>query len=488
MPIQGPITPLLAQQTVRLIENLLRDDAVNFLCLWIESPGGSLADSVTLANALADLDPGRVRTVAYVATEAAGDAALIAMACDQVVDRSATPRWAERGWNRLPSTNWTRSARSSAIIWPRARRAVGRWWRRWSTRACRSFATRTPAPAWSNTFRPEEAESQPDADQWVKGEEIHKTREAAAAVGTAGGRVGIGPARRGRLQRIQAALQPGRGNGGRPHGLGRRVDRCPGHAGRGLLLLFVGIAALYAELHAPGIGVGGFIAGLCFLLFFWSKYLDGTAGWLEVLLFGAGIVCVLLEIFVLPGTAIFGLGGGLLIIASLILASQTFVLPHNEYQFRQLRDTLLGLSAVGVGVVIAALVMRRFLPRTALFGHMVLEPPSSSEMEHIANRESLVDFSHLMGSTGVTVTPLAPAGKARFGSELVACSLARRIRRPRRRRHGDRDPRQPDRRPPYRLTTCRLDCSRRLGRLAPVSLGVPRRRLVPIAFDAPVCL
>jgi membrane-bound serine protease (ClpP class) len=189
-----------------------------------------------------------------------------------------------------------------------------------------------------------------------------------------------------------------------------------------LLLLFVGIAALYAELHAPGIGVGGFIAGLCFLLFFWSKYLDGTAGWLEFLLFAAGIVCVLLEIFVLPGTAIFGLGGGLLIIASLILASQTFVLPHNEYQFRQLRDTMLGLSAVGVGVVIAALVMRRFLPRTALFGHMVLEPPSSLEMEHIANRESMVDFSHLMGSTGVTVTPLAPAGKARFGSELVACS------------------------------------------------------------------
>ena len=117
--------------------------------------------------------------------------------------------------------------------------------------------------------------------------------------------------------------------------------------GVALLLLFVGIAALYAELHAPGIGIGGFIAGLCFLLFFWSKYLDGTAGWLEVLLFAAGIVCVLLEIFVLPGTAIFGLGGGLLIIASLILASQTFVLPHNEYQFRQLRDTMLG--AVGRG-------------------------------------------------------------------------------------------------------------------------------------------
>ena len=45
-------------------------------------------------------------------------------------------------------------------------------------------------------------------------------------------------------------------------------------------------------------------------LFFWSRYLGGTAGWLEVLLFVAGVTCLLLEIFVIPGFGIFGLGGG----------------------------------------------------------------------------------------------------------------------------------------------------------------------------------
>src|SRR5205823_5432066 len=73
------------------------------------------------------------------------------------------------------------------------------------------------------------------------------------------------------------------------------------------LLLLVGGAALYAELQAPGIGIGGFVAGVCFLLYFWSKHLDGTAGWLEVLLFVGGVCCILLELFVLPGAAIFGL-------------------------------------------------------------------------------------------------------------------------------------------------------------------------------------
>jgi membrane-bound serine protease (ClpP class) len=421
VPIQGPINSRLVQQTIRLIESLLRDDGVNFLCIWIESPGGSLADSVTLANFLADLDPGRVRTVAYLATEAVGDAALIAMACDQVViQRDATLGGAGLEMFAPDELDQVRPIIRDHLA-PHKSRS-------WSLVAA-LVDPRLPVFRYTHSgtglveyFCPEEAESQVDPDQWVKGEEVHKTRDPLRV--TAARAVELGLARHAvadfnefkQLYNLEGEMTVAR------TGWADALIGALATPGVALLLLFVGIAALYAELHAPGIGVGGFIAGLCFLLFFWSKYLDGTAGWLEFLLFAAGIVCVLLEIFVLPGTAIFGLGGGLLIIASLILASQTFVLPHNEYQFRQLRDTMLGLSAVGVGVVVAALIMRRFLPRSALFGHMVLEPPSSIEMEHIANRESMVDFSHLMGSTGVTVTPLAPAGKARFGSELVACS------------------------------------------------------------------
>src|SRR5690606_29522877 len=125
------------------------------------------------------------------------------------------------------------------------------------------------------------------------------------------------------------------------------------------LLLFVGLAALYAEIQAPGIGLGGFIAGVCFLLFFWNRFFEGTAGWLEVFLFIGGICCVLIEIFILPGVAVFGLGGGLLILSSLILASQTFVLPHNEYQWDQLQNSLVSLLGVFIGLGIAVALMQR---------------------------------------------------------------------------------------------------------------------------------
>ena len=80
--------------------------------------------------------------------------------------------------------------------------------------------------------------------------------------------------------------------------------------GVAVILLIVAFVGLYVELHAPGTGVGAFVAAVCFVMFFWSRYLGGTAGWLEVLLFLSGISCLALEVFVLPGFGIFGLGGG----------------------------------------------------------------------------------------------------------------------------------------------------------------------------------
>ena len=66
----------------------MRLHEVNFLCLQIDSPGGTAADCLRLAEFLAlDLDPSAVRTVAYIPEQARAQAALVAMACDQIVMR-----------------------------------------------------------------------------------------------------------------------------------------------------------------------------------------------------------------------------------------------------------------------------------------------------------------------------------------------------------------------------------------------------------------
>jgi membrane-bound serine protease (ClpP class) len=65
------------------------------------------------------------------------------------------------------------------------------------------------------------------------------------------------------------------------------------------LLIVIGMLALYLEISSPGIGIGALVSGLCAMLFFWSHFLGGTADWLEVLLFLAGLVFLAMELFLL---------------------------------------------------------------------------------------------------------------------------------------------------------------------------------------------
>ncbi len=95
-------------------------------------------------------------------------------------------------------------------------------------------------------------------------------------------------------------------------------------------MIVVGLIALYVELHMPGIGLAASISALCFTCFSWSRFLGGTADWLEVALFGAGVTCVLVEIFFTTGTLVAAVTGLLLILASLVMAGQEGWIPETQ--------------------------------------------------------------------------------------------------------------------------------------------------------------
>jgi len=416
--LKGPITTQNVTRVQRTIEDQIRQRDVNFVCLTLDSPGGSLADSVALANFLAELDRTKVRTVAFISGEALADAALIATAADQLVmrphaklggqgaivfsddDLRLTRETLRDHFSPKKERSWSLMA---ALVDPGLR--VYRCTRRGDGRVA--------------YFSDEELAAQGDKDQWERGAEVTKLPDPLQVDGVRAHELGL-------ARHVAENFDAVRHLYGLEHD---PILAEPGWADYLIdalasptvawMLLLIGGAALYAELQAPGIGIGGFTAGVCFLLFFWSKHLERTAGWLEILLFAAGVCCIMIELFILPGSAVFGFGGGLLVVASLVLASQTFVLPHNDYQMGQLRDSLLGLLAVSAGIVALAVFMRRYLPHTPFFSHVMLEPPSDAELQDLSHRESLVDFAHLLGRTGTATTQLTPSGKARFGGELV---------------------------------------------------------------------
>lgn len=406
--ISGVIGPDAVARTRSRIERAVEEGA-NFVCLRIESAGGAPEQSLVLANWLAGLDPARVRTVAWVPAEARGDAALVALACDELVMRPTAVLGGE----------------GAAAIDERRAEPLGVAWRggvaklrdrAWSL----PLATVVPGLVVARAeqqgtgrieyFSAAELAERKDRDEWRLGAEL-----GTGPIRLDGRRAGeLGLA--GHVVEDFAGLR-------RAYGLDGDValseptwadDLLEALASPGLawLLLVVGMVGLYIELKTPGIGFGGFVSMVAFIIYFWSQYLHGTSGWLEVMLFLAGLVCVLAEIFVLPGFGVLGLGGGLLVIASLVLASQSFVVPMNDYQLRQMQWSLLGLLGATAGVGVLAVLLQRWLPATPGLRSVLLQPPAEPEFD---DGEALAD---LVGVEGLTTSRLAPAGKARIGGEV----------------------------------------------------------------------
>jgi hypothetical protein len=184
-------------------------------------------------------------------------------------------------------------------------------------------------------------------------------------------------------------------------------------------LLFIGWFALMIEFASPGLSFAGFTSAVCFVLYFWANFLQGTAGWLEILLFATGVICVVLEIFVIPGFGAFGIGGGACIVASIILATQTFVIPRNAYEWSQVPTSLYMVVAAGLGAFASLLFMRRVLTQAPVFRRVALTAPDAEQLEKIRDQESLVHLDYLTGKRGVATTQLTPSGKARFGDDIV---------------------------------------------------------------------
>lgn len=418
--VSGPITPRVAEQNQSIVHDQVDGKNVNLVVIWLDSEGGSVTDTATLANFLAGLNPAEVRTVAYVPTNASGDASLLALACDQIVmhhqaqlggdgvqpleaeDRKLVVRLAEE-----IARQKQRSASLAGALFDPGRRV---------------FSYVRGGDGFTEYFTEDELKRQKDRDDWRKGAEVTKVGQPLRLTGERAEELGLAWQvvenfesfkKLYGLEADPMLVEPGWAD--------TLIDAL-NSATVSWLILVVGLWALYFELHSPGLGLGGFLAGMCFLLFFWSHHLNGTAGWLEVLLFLAGLCCLALEVFVLPGFGVFGLGGGALIIVSLVLASQTFVLPGNATEMHEMKRSLVIVVGAGFGFAIAAVSLQRFLPHTPWLSKIMLAPPTEAELDVLGARESLADWQHLLGCQGVATTRLAPAGKAQFGDALLDVS------------------------------------------------------------------
>ncbi|QDT11095.1 hypothetical protein K239x_30890 [Planctomycetes bacterium K23_9] len=391
---------------------------VNTWVITIDSGGGDLDQSATLAGLFSQPEPPLRDAAGLIQGEARGDAALIALACQplymtpdstlggpgsDVVTQDDLDRYEE-----LIEQIARNTKRSPALIRGLLHRdlVVYRYTNKKTGRV--RFATE------EDLVR--DAEDQDaERERWQRGDQVELAAGLDARKALELGLIdGESPSLEDTSRRLGLKEPP------KPvsdRGFVRFVEQLGRSQALAFLLLFVGFVTLSAEANAPGLSVPGFISMVCFALYFWIKFLAGTAEWLELVLFAIGLICIGIEIFVLPGFGVFGVGGLAMTILGLVLMSQTFVIPKNTYQIEVLTRGLWIALGGAFGLIGGFILMRMLFPHVPLFKGLVMD---TGDVAMVEQAERLADFSHLQGQTGTATTPLLPSGKARFGDEIVA--------------------------------------------------------------------
>jgi membrane-bound serine protease (ClpP class) len=177
------------------------------------------------------------------------------------------------------------------------------------------------------------------------------------------------------------------------------------------LLITVGMLGIIIEIRTPGFGVPGALGITSLALFFWGHWLVQLAGWEELLLFGFGLVLLVLEIFVTPG---FGVAGALGIAALLGGLSLSLFGAGASWEF-----ILKAVSRVVFSLLIAliaSLVTLRFLPRLPFGRRLILQ---TGLLAGAGGGSAPESDRRWLGKSGTALSPLRPAGIAEIEGERV---------------------------------------------------------------------
>lgn len=168
------------------------------------------------------------------------------------------------------------------------------------------------------------------------------------------------------------------------------------------ILLILGIAGVVIEMIVPGFGAPGIVGILSFGLYFFGHYVAGFAGMESVVLFVLGLSLLIIEVFV-PSFGILGiLGGGALITAVVIAAS----------------DPMTAFISIMVALVVALVIIvlfARMNKTKGVWNKFILRDKLTTEEGYLSADVKV----SLIGLEGVTVTPLRPAGTIQIGENRI---------------------------------------------------------------------
>jgi membrane-bound serine protease (ClpP class) len=184
------------------------------------------------------------------------------------------------------------------------------------------------------------------------------------------------------------------------------------------LLILVGLVALFLEVTSPGFGIPGSVAVIAFSLLFASNFMLGRVGSVELLLFMGALVLLLLEVFVIPGFGVAGISGLVLLVASLVLSMQGFIVPEFDWQWDRLNRNVLLVLANTVGAFLAFGGFAYLFGRTNMFNRLKLADTQQTAAGFTVQTNEVRE--RYLGRSGRAITTLRPSGSADIDDERVA--------------------------------------------------------------------
>lgn len=183
------------------------------------------------------------------------------------------------------------------------------------------------------------------------------------------------------------------------------------------ILLILGFGALYIEFKTPGFGVFGVLGIILIGLVFLGQFAPQLDGMLPAILLIAGVALFLVEIFVMPGTFLFGIGGILCMIIALAMSYDPANIP--EYIPEATEETfdampwLFGLfymlCCAGVALIFPIVTSKYIVP-------LLPEgwtPMLKTDLQNAASPTEAVQEIKV-GDIGIARTFLRPVGQAAF--------------------------------------------------------------------------
>lgn len=181
-----------------------------------------------------------------------------------------------------------------------------------------------------------------------------------------------------------------------------------------ILIMFI-VGGIYFELQSPGLGFPTVAAIISAVLYFLPLYITGLASSWIIVLFIIGLLFLLVEIFIIPGTGITGIIGALAMLIALVGGiADSFT--ADSFTLSMLIDAII---IVGIGLILGVILI---LYLTSKHGPKFISKHSELQLsQRVEDGYIGVDttLSNYIGATGITKTDMRPGGKIEIDNKTI---------------------------------------------------------------------